>query len=93
MRSAVACTDHYVAWETRFNLWLDYLKTAGVSGPAAAFAGDATHPDNLIFDIPSNVQAVGPNKAPVEGNNVSSPSGFGHPLCYKQPTAVLSPVR
>lgn len=37
-----SCRDHMVAWETRHNLGLDFV-TAGVSG-------DATRPDNIIFD-------------------------------------------
>ncbi len=37
-----SCRDHMVAWETRHNLGLDFVP-AGVSG-------DATRPDNIIFD-------------------------------------------
>ena len=82
-----SCTDHMVAWKTRHGLGLDNLAVKGkaISGPASLFAGDATHPDNLIYDIPNNTQAVGPNKVPVEGNNAVSPSGFGHPDCLNQP--------
>src|SRR5208283_3502659 len=68
-----SCTDHYVAWRTRNTLQLDYLKTGHINGPAAAFAGDTTHPDNLIFDIPNNGVNVGPNRTPIEGNNSISP--------------------
>jgi uncharacterized protein GlcG (DUF336 family) len=86
-----SCTDHMVAWRTRAGLKLDYLAKAGVSGPAAIFAKDSAHPDNLIFDIPPNTQSVGPTKAPVEGNNAISPSGFGHPQCLFQPPIQQNP--
>ena len=82
-----SCTDHMVAWKTRNALNLDYLKTAGISGPAKIFANDPKHPDNLIFDIPNNTQGVGPNKAPVEGNNAISQTGFGHPYSCLTPPA------
>lgn len=36
-----SCRDHFVAWEARHNLVLDYV-TAGVAG--------STRPDNIIFD-------------------------------------------
>lgn len=36
-----SCRDHFVAWEARHNLVLDYV-SAGVAG--------ATRPDNIIFD-------------------------------------------
>lgn len=38
-----SCRDHMVAWETRHNLELDYV-SGGVSG-------DASRPDNIIFDV------------------------------------------
>ena len=47
-----SCTDHMVAWRTRHTLNLDQLR--GVTGPAALFASDPTHPDNIIFDITPN---------------------------------------
>jgi uncharacterized protein GlcG (DUF336 family) len=62
-----SCADHNIAWRTRNNLNLDYVPT----GPAAIFAGDATHPDNIIFDIvpqPGQMPGV-------------SATGFGHPHC------------
>lgn len=73
-----SCTDHMVAWRLRRKSGLDYLATAGVSGPAALFAGDAGHPDNIIFDIPDNATAL-------VGNNGLSASGFGHPKCLNNP--------
>jgi uncharacterized protein GlcG (DUF336 family) len=70
-----SCADHNIAWRVRNLLHLDHMaaagSTPGVPGPASLFAGDATHPDNIIFDIV-------PNPAGGTGN---SASGFGHPTC------------
>ena len=41
-----SCRDHMVAWELRHNLGLDYVPTG-----VATLVGDATHPDNIIFDV------------------------------------------
>ena len=68
-----SCTDHMVAWRTRHTLNLDQLR--GVTGPAALFASDPTHPDNIIFDITPN-----PN-----GGTGKSVSGFGHATCFNNP--------
>lgn len=60
-----SCADHLIAWNLRHNLGLDHLATvAGVSG-------DATHPDNIVFDITAN---------PTGGTGVSA-GGWGHPAC------------
>ena len=89
-----SCTDHMVAWRTRSTLRLDGF--AGVSGPAALFAGDPTHPDNIIFDIVANPSGDGatgqdPTKA---GGVGTSPSGFGHPKCLNPPDpSTLPPVQ
>jgi uncharacterized protein GlcG (DUF336 family) len=45
-----SCADHMIAWRVRKNLGLDHLGTV-VGGPASLFAGDSTHPDNIIYDI------------------------------------------
>lgn len=70
-----SCADHNIAWRVRNILALDHMaadgSTPAVAGPASLFAGDATHPDNIIFDIVPN-----PN-----GGTGNSPSGFGHPSC------------
>ena len=73
-----SCADHNIAWRTRRNLNLDFLAGA-IPGPASLFAGDPTHPDNIIYDIVGGV----------------SPSGFGHPSCFNQTTnpTSLPPVR
>ena len=70
-----SCADHNIAWRVRNILNLDHMAEGdglkAVPGPASLFAGDATHPDNIIFDIT-------PNPAGGTGN---SKSGFGHPQC------------
>ncbi len=58
-----SCADHNIAWRTRHTLFLDYLP-GGVSG-------DATRPDNIVYDI------VYPAGHP-EG---ISALGWGHPIC------------
>ena len=70
-----SCTDHMVAWRTRHSLNLDQFQ--GVKGPAGIFAGDTSHPDNIIFDITPN---------PNGGTGISA-SGFGHATCFNTPTA------
>ena len=68
-----SCTDHTVAWRLRHNLNLDYLST--IPGVAGLFAGDAQHPDNIIFDITANPS----------GGTGNSATGFGHPTCLNNP--------
>ena len=72
-----SCADHNIAWRVRANLGLDHLgpgaNTPGIPGPASIFAGDVTHPDNIIFDITPN---------PAGGTGVSA-TGFGHPTCFR----------
>jgi len=69
------CRDHNIAWLVRHNMGLDHMAPnvgqPGVAGPAALFAGDTAHPDNIIFDITPN---------PNGGTGVSK-SGFGHAAC------------
>ena len=67
-----SCADHNIAWRTRNNLNLDYV-TAGVSG-------DATRPDNIIYDI---------TNAPGLAIGVSA-SGWGHPVCSAAATAIAA---
>ncbi len=56
----------------------------GVSGDTSCtdHAGDATHPDNIIFDITPN---------PNGGTGISA-SGFGHPTCYRNPDNTSLPA-
>jgi uncharacterized protein GlcG (DUF336 family) len=60
-----SCADHNISWRVRNNLGLDHMaNTLGVSG-------DATRPDNIVFDIAPNVNG---------GTGIST-GGFGHPMC------------
>ncbi len=60
-----SCADHNISWLVRHNLKLDHMANiAGVSG-------DATRPDNIVFDIAAN---------PNGGTGISA-GGFGHPTC------------
>ena len=75
-----SCRDHFVAWQLRHVLKLDYVP-AGVSG-------DSNRPDNIIFDIPTS-QVAAPS--PVPG---PSTGGFGHPKCINTGNpAALDPIR
>lgn len=73
-----SCADHDISWRVRHILKLDHL--SGVSG----VSGDATHPDNIIYDIRAN---------PAGGTGISA-GGFGHPTCINtaDPTT-LPPVQ
>jgi hypothetical protein len=87
-----SCTDHMVAWRVRNSLGLDQFQ--GVKGVA-----DATHPDNIIFDITSNADGTGgTGQAPNgQGGVGQSAGGFGHPKCLNNPAdaavAGLPPVK
>lgn len=61
-----SCADHNIAWRTRNNLKLDYVP-AGVSG-------DATRPDNIVYDITGGVSA----------------GGWGHPACSPAAVAIAA---
>ncbi len=71
-----SCADHNIAWRVRNLLALDHL--AGVGG----VSGDATRPDNIIFDIAPNVSG---------GTGVSA-GGFGHPTCLNTAGSASLPV-
>jgi uncharacterized protein GlcG (DUF336 family) len=62
-----SCADHNIAWRARHGLNLDFVP----AGVAAAFAGDAAHPDNIVFDIT-------PQAGQMPG---VSATGWGHPHC------------
>lgn len=65
-----SCADHMIAWRTRKNLNLDFLTSVnGVSG-------DATRPDNIVYDI-------GP---------AGSAGGFGHPTCVNTGNQLALPT-
>ena len=65
-----SCTDHEIAWRVRSLLGLDHL--TGVNG----VSGDATHPDNIVYDI----------------SNGASAGGFGHPMCINTADPSLLPA-
>ena len=71
-----SCTDHMVAWRVRHTLNLDHLGTVG------GVSGDATHPDDIIFDIKPN---------PDGGTGISA-GGFGHPTCLNPPDLTTLPA-
>jgi uncharacterized protein GlcG (DUF336 family) len=60
-----SCADHNITWRVRHLLKLDHL--AGVGG----VSGDATRPDNIVFDVTENPG----------GGTGKSAGGFGHPKC------------
>jgi uncharacterized protein GlcG (DUF336 family) len=67
-----SCADHNIAWRTRHALKLDYVP-AGVSG-------DASRPDNIVYDI------TNPPGFPI---GVSA-GGWGHPACSPAATAIAA---
>jgi uncharacterized protein GlcG (DUF336 family) len=67
-----SCADHNIAWRTRHTLNLDFVP-GGVSG-------DATRPDNIVYDITPQ-----PGQMP----GVST-SGWGHPACSAAATAIAA---
>ena len=81
-----SCADHNIAWRVRHTLGLDHMAASGllaaVPGPASLFAGDATHPDNIIFDITPNPS----------GGTGNSASGFGHPTCLNTANPLTLPA-
>jgi len=67
-----SCADHNIAWRTRHTLSLDYVP-GGVSG-------DASRPDNIVYDI------VNPAGFPI---GVSA-STWGHPACSPAATSIAA---
>jgi uncharacterized protein GlcG (DUF336 family) len=68
-----SCADHNIAWRSRHGLALDYVP-AGVRG-------DATRPNNIVYDI---------SPQPGQMPGVSA-GGWGHPICSaasRRPRAV-----
>ncbi len=72
-----SCADHRIGWLVRDNLNLDNL--AGVGG----VSGDATRPDDIVFDITPN---------PDGGTGISA-GGFGHPECLNTDKSDLPAVQ
>jgi uncharacterized protein GlcG (DUF336 family) len=67
-----SCADHNISWRTRHTLKLDYVPS-GVSG-------DATRPDNIVYDI------TNPTGFPI---GVSA-HGWGHPVCSDAATTIAA---
>jgi uncharacterized protein GlcG (DUF336 family) len=67
-----SCADHNISWRTRHTLKLDYVPS-GVSG-------DATRPDNIVYDI------TNPAGFPI---GVSA-GGWGHPVCSATATTIAA---
>ena len=65
-----SCADHNIAWRTRATLLLDFVP-GGVSG-------QATRPDNIVYDIVTNPGAPA---------GVSA-GGWGHAACSAAATAI-----
>jgi uncharacterized protein GlcG (DUF336 family) len=61
-----SCADHMIGWRTRHILVLDYL-----FGAVGGVSGDATRPDNIVYDIMPNLTG---------GTGISA-GGFGHATC------------
>ena len=91
-----SCTDHMVAWRVRNSLHLDHFGPTGAA--VGGVSGDNTHPDNIIFDftLTSDGGILNPNgytsTSTNKGMAVSSPSGFGHPMCLNPPTLSTLPA-
>ncbi|HET9268423.1 MAG TPA: heme-binding protein [Vicinamibacterales bacterium] len=67
-----SCADHNIAWRVRSTLNLDFVP-GGVSG-------DASRPDNIVYDI-----------APQAGQMPGvSASGWGHPECSAAATGIAA---
>ena len=67
-----SCADHNISWRTRHNLVLDFVP-AGVSG-------DASRPDNIVYDI-----------TPAAGLELGvSASGWGHAFCSAAAKSIAS---
>jgi uncharacterized protein GlcG (DUF336 family) len=67
-----SCADHNIAWRTRHSLSLDNVP-GGISG-------DASRPDNIVYDITAQAGQM---------PGVSA-SGWGHPVCSAAATAIAA---
>ena len=79
-----SCADHHIAWRVRNLLGLDHLGASATTAAVGGVSGDATRPDNIIYDITPNLAG---------GTGVSA-GGFGHPKCLNTGNQLaLPPVR
>jgi uncharacterized protein GlcG (DUF336 family) len=69
-----SCADHNIAWRVRSGLNLDYVPNA------VSVSGDATRPDNIVYDIT-------PQAGQMPG---VSAGGWGHPACTAAATAIAA---
>ena len=73
-----SCADHNIAWRTRHGLILDFVPSDPVD--AKNISGDATRPDNIVYDIlPQAGQMPG-----------VSAGGWGHPACNGDVAAIAA---
>lgn len=77
-----SCADHHIAWRVRNLLALDHLGAAGTTPAVGGVSGDATRPDNIIYDITANPA----------GGTGNSAGGFGHPKCLNTGNQLTLPA-
>jgi uncharacterized protein GlcG (DUF336 family) len=77
-----SCADHNIAWRVRHNLVLDHMGASTALPAVGGVSGDATRPDNIVFDITPN---------PNGGTGISA-GGFGHPTCLNTSGSSTLPV-
>ena len=53
-----SCADHNISWRLRHILNLDHLAASNSAPAVNGVSGDASHPDNIIFDITPNPMAA-----------------------------------
>jgi uncharacterized protein GlcG (DUF336 family) len=71
-----SCADHNIAWRVRNLLGLDHMAPTPTLPAVGGVSGDATRPDNIVFDI----------------KNGESAGGFGHPTCINTAGSGTLPV-
>jgi uncharacterized protein GlcG (DUF336 family) len=91
-----SCADHMIGWRVRNYLRLDNFG-ATVGGVAKIFAGDAAHPDNVIYDLaadPNNPNDTRPPADPKKPGTNGITDGFEQPTCLgTADQSTLPPVR
>ncbi len=77
-----SCADHNIGWRVRHLLSFDHMAASGTLPAVGGVSGDATRPDNIVFDITPN---------PNGGTGISA-GGFGHPTCLNTSGSTSLPV-
>ena len=77
-----SCADHNIGWRVRHLLGFDHMATSGTLPAVGGVSGDATRPDNIVFDITPNING---------GTGISA-GGFGHPTCLNTGGSTSLPV-